>query len=973
MYSVQGQITYNGPFSTTSGTPTALTLGVGTNTISNNITTPPSVQNWFDVTLPANMQITNVSFAVNDPLAISSGTMCWNPFSLCSPSDTWGSGGQGSTAITGWSGAGTLPINSSPGVIQIISGIASNTTWTLVFTVISTGGGCTDPDVPTVTRSTNNICAGANVTLDWAGAALNDANNWHVYTTNCGTGQIASQTGTSLVVNPTTTTTYYIRGEDGAGCVDESTGTCGQVTVTVDQTLSTLTSATASTNNVCPSTSVSLIANGLSLGSGANFNWYTGTGGTGSNLGSSNPLNVSPATTTTYYAYATGTCNTLEQSITVTVDQTLSTLTSATASTNNVCPSTSVSLTANGLSLGSGANFNWYTGSGGTGSNLGSSNPLNVSPATTTTYYAYATGTCNTLEQSITVTVDQTLSTLTSATASTNNVCPSTSVSLTANGLSLGSGANFNWYTGTGGTGSNLGNSNPLNVAPATTTTYYAYATGTCNTLEQSITVTVDQTLSTLTSAIASTNNVCPSTLVSLTANGLSLGSGANFNWYTGTGGTGSNLGNSNPLNVSPATTTTYYAYATGTCNTLEQSITVTVDQTLSTLTSATASTNNVCPSTSVSLTANGLSLGSGANFNWYTGIGGTGSNLGNSNPLNVAPATTTTYYAYATGTCNTVEESITVTVQDLVNPTITCPATVNVNTDAASCNATGVVLGTPTTADNCLVASVTNDAPTIFPLGDTTVTWTVTDGSNNTATCTQTVTVTDTELPIAIAQDITITLDENGEGSITTSDIDNGSSDNCNFTLSLDIDTFDCFNLGNHLVVLSIEDDGGNITSATATVTILGNDLDGDLIVDACDNDIDGDGVLNIDDNCITVANTNQIDLDQDSIGDSCDDFVDIVVTPNDTITPNGDGQNDTWSIENIWRYPNATIKVFNRHGVKVFEGRNYNNNWGGTSTEGGSGLLPAGSYYYSIELNQPEFGEYGVTPVTGWMYINY
>ncbi|WP_181364015.1 VWA domain-containing protein, partial [Algibacter marinivivus] len=79
-------------------------------------------------------------------------------------------------------------------------------------------------------------------------------------------------------------------------------------------------------------------------------------------------------------------------------------------------------------------------------------------------------------------------------------------------------------------------------------------------------------------------------------------------------------------------------------------------------------------------------------------------------------------------------------TIPDTTNPTITCAADVAVNVDAGTCttDAANVTLGTPTTDDNCSVATVTNDAPATFPLGDTTVTWTVTDGSGNTATCTQ-------------------------------------------------------------------------------------------------------------------------------------------------------------------------------------------------------------------------------------------
>lgn len=86
---------------------------------------------------------------------------------------------------------------------------------------------------------------------------------------------------------------------------------------------------------------------------------------------------------------------------------------------------------------------------------------------------------------------------------------------------------------------------------------------------------------------------------------------------------------------------------------------------------------------------------------------------------------------------------SFTVTVNDVESPTITAPPDV---TAAAgpSCSASGVALGTPVTADNCGVGSVGNDEPGSFPLGTTTVTWTVVDTHGHSATSTQHVTVTD-------------------------------------------------------------------------------------------------------------------------------------------------------------------------------------------------------------------------------------
>ncbi|KQN34274.1 hypothetical protein ASE92_11725 [Pedobacter sp. Leaf41] len=67
--------------------------------------------------------------------------------------------------------------------------------------------------------------------------------------------------------------------------------------------------------------------------------------------------------------------------------------------------------------------------------------------------------------------------------------------------------------------------------------------------------------------------------------------------------------------------------------------------------------------------------------------------------------------------------------------------------------------------------------------------------------------------------------------------------------------------------------------------------------------------------------------------------------------LTPNGDGKNDTWIIENIDMYPNNLVKVFDRAGKSVFEMKGYNNTWDGTFK---GNVLPEGSYYYIIDFGQ-------------------
>lgn len=63
---------------------------------------------------------------------------------------------------------------------------------------------------------------------------------------------------------------------------------------------------------------------------------------------------------------------------------------------------------------------------------------------------------------------------------------------------------------------------------------------------------------------------------------------------------------------------------------------------------------------------------------------------------------------------------------------------------------------------------------------------------------------------------------------------------------------------------------------------------------------------------------------------------------------TPNGDGVNDFWEIENAPLYTDCEFIIFNNIGEKVFNTTGYNNNWNGTSTKGD--LLPVGTYYYTV-----------------------
>jgi hypothetical protein len=117
------------------------------------------------------------------------------------------------------------------------------------------------------------------------------------------------------------------------------------------------------------------------------------------------------------------------------------------------------------------------------------------------------------------------------------------------------------------------------------------------------------------------------------------------------------------------------------------------------------------------------------------------GTSMTNDAPTVYLLGTNVVNWTVTDGSGNTTAFTQRVIVRDLTAPTITCPADVTVSANAGI-TATNVALGSPVTGDNCSVASVVNDASAVYQLGTNVVTWTVTDGSGNTAACVQSVTV---------------------------------------------------------------------------------------------------------------------------------------------------------------------------------------------------------------------------------------
>ncbi|KIA93526.1 hypothetical protein OA93_22000 [Flavobacterium sp. KMS] len=91
--------------------------------------------------------------------------------------------------------------------------------------------------------------------------------------------------------------------------------------------------------------------------------------------------------------------------------------------------------------------------------------------------------------------------------------------------------------------------------------------------------------------------------------------------------------------------------------------------------------------------------------------------------------------------------------------------------------------------------------------------------------------------------------------------------------------------------------------------------------------------------------------------------------------VSPNGDGVNDTFLIEGIKDYPDNSVEIYNRWGVKVYDAKSYNESdvmfrgySDGRVTVNRGEKLPTGTYFYILRYTKGEEGK----EKSGYLYIN-
>jgi sarcosine oxidase delta subunit len=173
---------------------------------------------------------------------------------------------------------------------------------------------------------------------------------------------------------------------------------------------------------------------------------------------------------------------------------------------------------------------------------------------------------------------------------------------------------------------------------------------------------------------------------------------------------------------------------------------------------------------------------------------------------------------------------TFTVGVGDNEGPKMTCPPNQEIPANSGCSGSLGS--WSPITLnDNCTPVGsiVVTQSPASSTLltghnDSTVVTLTAQDGNGVTSSCSFVVTLKDVTPPTAKCKNANVSIGAGGMVVVPPSTVDDGSFDNCGFTLTLTPDTFRCVNIGQDTVILKATDVAGNMSTCTAVITVTQN-----------------------------------------------------------------------------------------------------------------------------------------------------
>ena len=529
----------------------------------------------------ANCSATFGPFSITNPGAPAAPSITTNTTTACvGQSISVGASSPANNPIYNWSGPNSFSSSSATFTLN-----PTQTNQSGIYAVTVTSAGCKGPaatvtltinPLPLVnaTSSSNAYCAGTTINLNGSSAS---SYTW------TGIGGYNSNQQNPTIPNSTTLTTgvYTLTATDANGCVNSDTA---NVMVNVTPTLGSIAS---NTNTLCAGQTLQL--NAVATPSTATIQWY-GPNGFSSNLANPSIPNIAPIQSGTYSVTASiNNCSSPTNTLGIVVNPTP--VATASLSSNLSCAGSNVTLSGLG-----GVTYSWSS-SNGYSSNQQNNTLNNVGASNSGTYLLTAInnfGCFDTMSVSLAVAPTPTITSV-STNANNNTFCSGSTLIL--NAVASSTVATLQW-SGPNGYFSPPQTTTLTNITAAQSGTYSVTAAiGTCTSVANAITVTVNPT-PVATASVSGSNIVCA-------GNTIILLGGATGNTYSWSGPAGnSSYQNDTLTNVAATASDTYTLTVTNSFScTATQTTSFTVNPTPS-ITSYTtdAANNTICQGQSIQL-----------------------------------------------------------------------------------------------------------------------------------------------------------------------------------------------------------------------------------------------------------------------------------------------------------------------------------------------------------------------------------
>jgi len=456
-------------------------------------------------------------------------------------------------------------------------------------TVYGNGPVCTPPSIAQDPSSVT-INSGQSTQLSVTAAGSTPLTyQWYIGNPPNTSQTAANGTNATLTVSPTTTTTYWVR-------------VTGQCAPTADSAAATVTVSTS-----CPAVTVpapaqssnpgggALLTANPSGGSGFTFQWFQGaTSGTGTPIGTGNPIAVNPSSTTSYWVRVTNGCGNSADSAITTVQvqqQCIAPSIVNQPQDQSTLAGTTVNLTVG--FVGTNPTVNWFQGVPPDKSKPVGNGQTVQSPVLTdtTTFWAQLSNSCGTINTRgavITVTQNCAAPAITSIGATPASVIAGQPTAVAV--VATGTGITYQWFKGGSGDTTNpiTGATGPsVTDTPLATTQYWVRVSSPCGAAavdSVAVTVTVGACSNPTITTQPASQAIQPNTPVTLTVVANANGSGTlHYAWFIGASGntavpTGSD---SDTLTTGPIPATTqFWVRVSNSCgDTASSTATVTVQQ----------------------------------------------------------------------------------------------------------------------------------------------------------------------------------------------------------------------------------------------------------------------------------------------------------------------------------------------------------------------------------------------------------